>query len=125
MYHGGGVEGKFAFADFYGFAVFNEDHAIVADVVEVVHHGDGFFVGNDFNVRVTFDDRLQGRGMVGFHMVDDDIIQGAAAEDFGNVIHKFANGIDSYAVEEAGFAAAVEEVGVVADAVGQGPHSFK
>ncbi len=62
--------------------------------------------------------------MVGFHVVDDEVVDLAVADDLVDVLDELGEEVNLHCVNET-YLLVVDEVRVVAHAIGQRPESFK
>ena len=66
------------------FAVFN-GKLFVAEIKllkEVCYHGESLGISYDNSIRIFFHELLNVRGVVGFHVLNYEIVRGAVAENF-------------------------------------------
>ena len=112
-------------ADLKGVAFFDDDRPGV-DVKgeELLDHRDGLGVADDLRLGVTEDGLGQRRGVVGLHVVDDDVVQLPAVQQVGDVLKEEAGNRVVDGVEEDGLAAK-RKVRVVRNPLGDRVNVFK
>ena len=96
----------------------------VFDAVEALHHLERLFVAHNLDVGVVLLDQRDGTAVVGLHVVDDQIVDGAVADDLVNVLDELREEIDLHGVNETNLLI-INEIRVVAYAIGQRPQSFE
>ena len=96
----------------------------LADAVEPFDHGEGLGVADDAHVGVEAPQRLDRRGVVGLHVVDDQIVDGAVADFAADVLEKAVAEVRLDRVDQRDLLAD-DQVGVVGDARRQRPQRFE
>ena len=123
MHHRGQHEVQRLLAKLDGIAVFHFQSAF-CDAVEALHHLEGFLIAHNLNLRIELLDECDASAVVGLHVVNDQIVHLAVANDLVDVLQILCEEVDFYSVDQTYFLI-IDEVGVVTDAVGQGPQALE
>ena len=101
-------------------------HDIVArtNVIVSAHHVEGLLVAYDTCLGIVLLDEWQGAAMVGFDVVDDDVVDRAVADYRAYVGEKLREEVYLNGIDERNLLV-VDDVRVVRNAVGQGPKSLE
>ena len=91
---------------------------------ELAEDDDRLRGGDDLHFRPAEQDLLDGSGVIGFHVVDDHVVQGAAPEHGLDVFNELASHGPVRGIEENGLLVQ-QHVGVVGDAVVKGMDIFE
>ena len=67
---------------------------ILADAVETAEHAKGLLVADDLNAGIVFSDERDRTAVVGFHVVDDKVVDGAVADHLMDVLEKLGEEIN-------------------------------
>ena len=125
MDHGGGDEGDGVGAEAEGVPLLDLDELLVVHgEAELPHEHEGLGGGDDLHVGPADEDLLDGRAVVGFHVVDDQVVQGPVPQQVVQVFHELAADGPVHGVEQDG-GFVHEQVGVVAHPPGDGVNVFK
>ena len=123
MDHGGEVEGKVVLAESDGFGVFYL-YTVIGDAIETLEHTDGLLVAYHLHIGIILAQQGDRPAVVGFHVVDDEIIDGAIADDFADIADIPGKEIDLHGIDETHFVV-VDEVRIVRDSIRERPQSFE
>ena len=85
-------------------------------VKEVLHHGEGFFVGNNDGVRISLQEVCDVGCVIRFHMLYDQIIRFPVTQNFLDIIKPFVSKICIYRIHNRNFFVQ-DHIGVVGHAV--------
>ena len=88
MDHRSRDEREFMLAEVQGVALFDLEFLVLGDLLllmEVVEHGEGLRGSDDGDVRIGVQERHDGTGVVAFHVLDDEVVRFAVAEDLGDI----------------------------------------
>ena len=121
--HGGEVEGKVVLAESDGFGVFHL-YTVIGDTIEALEHTDGLLVAYHLHIGIILAQQGDRPAVVGFHVVDDEIIDGATADDFADIADISGKEIDLHGIDETHFVV-VDEVRIVRDSIWERPQSFE
>ena len=123
MDHGGEDELELVGAEGEGVAVL---HLVKAggQAVEAGHHVEGLLIADNLDIGIELAQQGQRAAVVGLHVVDDDVVDGTVADDLADVLEEGHEEVDLDSVDEADFLV-VDEVGVIAHAVGEGPKALE
>ena len=125
MDHGGGDEGDVVLAKAEGITLLDLDELLVVHgEAELPHEHKGFGGGDDFHAGPADEDLLNGRAVVGLHMVDDQVVQGPVSQQVVQVFHELAADGPIHGIEQHG-EFVHEQIGVVAHAPGDGMDVLK
>ena len=117
--------GKRVLAEAVGIALGHEDGAGVNVKGEVVaDHVADLRVADDLRLGVAAHGLLERLGVVGLHVVHDDVVQRAAAKDMGEVFKELSGDGLVHRVEQDGLFVE-QDVGVVRHAARNGVHALK
>ena len=72
---------------------------IVADAVEPAEHAEGLLVADDLDVGVVFADEGDGTAVVGLHVVDNEVVNLAVANDLLDMFDVLGEEIDLYGID--------------------------
>ena len=112
-------------AEAHRVALFHEDGAGVDVEGEVVlDHVADLLVADDLRVGIAQHGVLQGLGVVGLHVVHDDVVERTAVQGIGDVLEELAGDGVVDGVEQDGLLVE-QDVGVVAHAAGDGVDALK
>ena len=123
--HGGSHEGDGVLAEGLGVPFLHLDELMAVDLeAELAHEEEGLLGGDHLHLGPAQQDLLDGGPVVGLHVVDDQVIQGPLPQQMLHVLQQLAAGRPVHGVEEDGLFVQ-QQVGVVADAPGDGMDVFK
>ena len=91
---------------------------------EVFQHDQHLVVGDNGGVRIAEQQLADSCGMVRLHVLNDEIIQGAAAQNMLNVFKEHAGNGCIYCVKQNGFLVQ-QQIGVIGNTVGHGVNTLK
>ena len=97
---------------------------IGADAIEALHHAEGLLVAHKRDVGVILADEFDGTAVVGLHVIDDEIVDGAVANDLLDIPDIRDEEIHLNGIHETHLLID-DEIGVVGHAVGQGPEPLE
>ena len=119
VYHGREVEGERVFAHGEGIAVLHTQRVVV-DAVVTLHHFEGFGVAHDSHVGIFLADKLDRGRVVGLHVVDDQIVDCAVSDNFGDVVQQTV-GIGGIGRIDQNILFVGNQIGVVGNSVRERP----
>ena len=93
-------------------------------VEKLADHGDGFRAGHHLGLGVGAEHRSQGGAVVRLHVVDNNVVQGPALKGMLQVLVEMRPHGAVRRVQQDGLLVP-DQIGVVADAPGDGEHVFK
>ena len=117
--HGGVVEGEAVAAGGDGVPLVDQQGPLGIGTVELADHIQGLAVADDGGLRVADHQIPQGGGVVGLHVVDEHIVQAAAAQGVLQIFKELGLDRAVYRVEQDGLFIQ-QEVGVVGHPAGDG-----
>ena len=97
---------------------------LAGDAVETAEHAKGLLVADDLNAGIVFSDERDRTAVVGFHVVDDKVVDGAVADHLMDVLEKLGEEINFNRIDEA-YLLIINEIGVVGHTIGQWPEPFE
>ena len=125
VHHGGGDEAEGVFAQGQGVPVADHHAAVgIVGAEHVLHHQKGQVGGHYHCFRVMSEEHVDVGGVVRLHVLDDEVIRGAAPEPGFQVLQPFPAEACVYGVKD-GDLLVQDHVGVVGNAVGDGVLAFK
>ena len=104
--------------------IYSDLLAFQIQVKEILHHGEGFFVGDNGGVRINFHEVGDVGCVVRFHMLYDQIIRFPVTQNLLNVIQPFVGKICIYGIHNRNFFVQ-DHIGVVGHAVWHFVLAFK
>ena len=104
--------------------IYSDLLAFQIQVKEILHHAEGFFVGNNGGVRINFHEVGDIGCVVRFHMLCDQIIRFPVTQNLLNVIQPFVGKICIYGIHNRNFFVQ-DHIGVVGHAVWHFVLAFK
>ena len=123
--HGGHVEVEGVAAQGEAVPLLDGDGPpLQGEAVELLHEGEGLGVAHQLHLREAEDQRLDVGAVVGLHVVDHQVVQGAAVQGVEHVLHKLAGDGGVRRVDDRGLLVQ-DQVGVVGDAAGNGEQVLK
>ena len=102
MHHGGEDEGELTSSEGEGVAILHFDFSS-ADVVESAEHSEGLLVAHHLDVGIVFAYQCDRPTVVGFHVVDDEVVDGAVADDLVDILYELCEEVHLDGVDEAHF----------------------
>ena len=120
VHHGGEVEAQFVAAEGEGVAVAHLE-GVAGQSVITFDHGERLGVAHQHHVGEVLAQQADGAGMVGLHVVDDEIVEGLPGEDGAYLGDELVAGGRVDGVDQGGLAVCYQ-IGVVGHAEGQGEH---
>ena len=125
MHHWNHGERERVLAEFKSVAIRNLNDIVArTDVIVSAHHVEGLLVAYDACLGIVLLDERQGTAMVGFDVVDDDVVDGAVAYYRAYVGEKLREEVYLNSIDEC-YLLIVDYVRVVRNAVGQRPKSLE
>ena len=122
MHHGGHDKAQAVLAQLQGVALLDQQGGVDGGGVtgeESLQHGHGLGVADDLHAGPAQQHGLDHGGMVGFHMVDDQVIQTAAVQRSSHVLQELGAHRNVGGVHQRGFLVQ-NDVGVVGNTAGNG-----
>ena len=96
----------------------------VGDAVEALHHLESLLVADDFHVGIVLLEQCHRAAVVGFHVVNHQIVDRSVAYGLAYVLEKLHEEVHFDGVDEHCLVVA-DKVGVVGNAVGQWPQALE
>ena len=104
--------------------VANLNVAAILFAIKSLHHAESLFIANDLHVGIILAQQGNRTAVVGLHVVHHEVIDRSLTDDFTDIFEVLREKIDLNGVDEARFLV-VDQVGIVAHAVGQRPQPFE
>ena len=105
-------------------AILHFDVERVFHTIEAAHHAERLLVADNLNIRIVFLHQSDGTAVVGFHVVDDQIVHLSVADNLADVLQVLREEVHFHGVYQRHLLID-NEITVVTNAVGQRPKAFE